>query len=193
MSSVAAVACPRCQNSLPGALCNTGAPVSCPACESTIMLVVFPALFKPAGPGALAEAILEEGVSSCFYHEQKKAVVPCSACGRFLCALCDLDFNGRHLCPACLQTGKKKGQIQELENRRTIYDSAALSAALLPLLVWPVTLFTAPLAIFLAIRSFFRPSSVVPRTRIRAWVALVFGLLEVGGWAVAFIVMARRA
>ena len=40
MSSVAAVACPRCQNSLPGALCNTGAPVSCPACESTIMLVV---------------------------------------------------------------------------------------------------------------------------------------------------------
>jgi hypothetical protein len=191
MSSVAAVACPRCQSSLPGALCNTDAPVSCPACESIIMLTVFPAHFKPAGPGAAAEAILEEGVSSCFYHEQKKAVVPCSACGRFLCALCDLDFNGRHLCPACLQTGKKKGQIQELENRRTIYDSAALSTALLPLLFWPVTLFTAPLAIFLAIRSFFRPSSVVPRTRIRAWLALMFGVLEVGGWAVALIVMAR--
>src|SRR5436190_4692785 len=191
MSSVAAVACPRCQNSLPGALCNTGAPVSCPACESTILLAVFPAHFKPAGAGTAAEVIIEEGVSSCFYHEQKKAVVPCSACGRFLCALCDLDFNGRHLCPACLQTGKRKGQIQELENRRTIYDSAALSAALLPLLVWPVTLFTAPLAIFLAVRSFFRPSSVVPRTRIRAWLALMFGVLEVGGWAVAFIIMAR--
>ena len=193
MSSVAAVACPRCQSTLPGAFCNTGAPVSCPACESTIMLTVFPAHFESAGAGAAAETILEEGVSSCFYHEQKKAVVPCSACGRFLCALCDLDFNGRHLCPACLQSGRKKGDLPELENRRTIHDSAALTTALLPLLMWPITLATAPLAIFLAIRSFFRPSSLIPRTRIRAWFALAFGLLQVAGWVALFYRMAQRS
>jgi len=157
------------------------------------MLAVFPAHFQPAGTGAAAEAILEAGVSSCFYHEQKKAVVPCDACGRFLCALCDLDFNGRHLCPACLQAGKKKGDLPELENRRTIHDSAALTTALLPLLIWPVTLITAPLATFLAIRSFFRPSSLIPRTRIRSWLALVLGLLQIAGWVALFIGMALRS
>ncbi len=192
MSSVA-VACPSCQNSLPGALCNTGSVVRCPACDNAIQVEVFPAFFKPVGAGRAAETLIEEGVSSCFYHEQKKAVVPCDACGRFLCALCDLDFNGRHLCPACLQAGKKKGDLPELENRRTVYDSAALSAALLPLLMWPLTLVTAPLAIVLAILSFFRPSSLIPRTRIRAWLALGIGLLQVGGWIVLFVAMARAA
>jgi len=187
------VACPSCQNSLPGALCNTGSIAHCPACDDGIQIEVFPAFFRPITAGPSAETLLEEGVSSCFYHEQKKAVVPCDACGRFLCALCDLDFNGRHLCPACLQSAKKKGSLPELENRRTIYDSAALSTALLPLLIWPVTLITAPVAIVLAILSFFRPSSLVPRTRVRAWLALVFGLLETGGWTLVFINMAQRS
>ena len=192
MSSVAA-ACPSCQNSLPGALCNTGAITHCPACDGAIQIEIFPAFFKPVNAGQKAETLLEEGVSSCFYHEQKKAVVPCDACGRFLCALCDLDFNGRHLCPACLQSGKKKGDLPELENRRTIYDSAALSTALLPLLVLPVTLATAPLAVVLAICSFFRPSSLIPRTRIRAWLALAFGLLQVAGWVAFFFSMGHRS
>jgi hypothetical protein len=191
--SAVAVACPHCQNSLPGVLCNTGAVTHCPACDTAIHVEIFPAFFKPTGPGQKAETLIEEGVSSCFYHEQKKAVVPCDVCGRFLCALCDLDFNGRHLCPACLQSGKKKGDLPELENRRTVYDSAALSAALLPLLIWPLTLITAPIAVILAIISFFRPTSLVSRTRIRAWLALVFGLLQVGGWVMAFIAMARSS
>ena len=192
MSSVAA-ACPSCQNSLPGALCNTGAITHCPACDSAIQVEIFPAFFKPVGAGQTGETLIEEGVSSCFYHEQKKAVIPCDSCGRFLCALCDLDFNGRHLCPACLQSGKKKGDLPELENRRTIYDSAALSTALLPLLMWPVTLVTAPLAIYLAVLSFFRPSSLIPRTRVRAWLALAFGLLQVAGWVAIFFSMAHRS
>lgn len=193
MSSVVAVACPRCHSSLPGALCNTGAPVHCPACDNQIQMEIFPAFFKPVGGGSAGEVIVEEGVSSCFYHEQKKAVVHCDGCGRFLCALCDLDLNGRHLCPACLQTGKKKGKMPELENRRTIYDSAALSTALLPLIMWPVTLVTAPVAIYLAILSFFRPSSLIPRTRIRAWLALAFGFLQLAGWFFLFYGIAQRS
>ena len=192
MSSVA-VACPRCQSSLPGALCNAGTPVSCPACETPIQVEVFPAFFKPAGAGPSGETILEEGVSSCFYHEQKKAVVHCDACGRFLCALCDLDLNGQHLCPACLQAGKKKGSIPELENRRTVYGSAALSLVILPLLIWPVTLITAPLAIGLAIFSFFRPSSLVSRNRLSAWLALSIGLLQISIWVAVFYRISQRS
>ena len=80
--SSAVVACPRCQSSLPGALCNTEAPVKCPASENTIQVAVVPALFRPTSGGPAAETILEEGVSGCFYHEQKNAVVHCDGCGR---------------------------------------------------------------------------------------------------------------
>lgn len=185
-SVVAAAVCPQCQSSLPGALCNTGQTVSCPVCDATIQIDIFPARFRAGETGAAPEAIVEDGVSSCFYHDQKKAVVHCDGCGRFLCALCDLDLNGRHLCPACLQSGKKKGQIHQLENRRTLYDSAALGMALLPVLLFPVTLITAPIAIVLGVISFRRPSSVVKRTRIRAYLAIVLGVLQLAGWGVAF-------
>jgi hypothetical protein len=177
---------------LPGTLCNTGAPVHCPACDSRIQVEIFPAFFKPTGAGPVAETLLEEGVSSCFFHEQKKAVVSCGGCGRFLCSLCDLEFNGEHLCPRCLHSGAEKGRRPELEARRVIYDSAALSTALLPLIMWPVTLITAPVAIYLAILSFLRPSSVIPRTRIRAYLALAFALLELGGWAALFFSLLQR-
>jgi hypothetical protein len=185
--------CPHCHSALPGTLCNTGAPVHCPACDSRIQVEIFPALFNSTGTGPAAEAILEEGISSCFFHEQKKAVVSCGGCGRFLCSLCDLELNGEHLCPRCLHSGAEKGRRPELETRRAIYDSAALSTALLPLMMWPVTLVTAPVAIYLAILSFLRPSSLIPRTRIRAYLALAFALLELGGWAALFFSMMQRA
>ena len=192
MSSVAA-ACPRCQSSLPGALCNTGSLVHCPACDAAIQVEIFPAFFHQASTGPMAEAILADGISSCFFHEQKKAVVHCDACGRFLCALCDLDLHGQHLCPACLQSGRKKGQIPQMESRRTLYDGAALAFALFPLLFLPATLLTAPAAIYLSILSFHRPSSLIPRTRIRSYLALVIGVLQVGGWGLLFYNLAQNS
>jgi hypothetical protein len=192
MSSVAA-ACPSCQSSLSGALCNTGRLVHCPACDAVIQVEIFAALFKQISTGPMAEAILTEGVSSCFYHEQKKAVVHCDACGRFLCALCDLDLQGQHLCPACLQSGRRKGQIPHLENRRTLYDGAALSLALFPLLFFPATLITAPAAIYFSILSFHRPSSLIPRSRIRSYLALVIGVLQIGGWGLLFYNLAQNS
>ena len=49
------------------------------------------------------------------------------------CALCSIDFAGRHLCPACLESGKTKGKMADLENRRVLYDNIALAVSLLPL------------------------------------------------------------
>jgi hypothetical protein len=132
--------------------------------------------------GGPAETVLEEGVSRCFYHEQKKAVIACDVCGRFLCALCDVEFKEQHLCPSCLQSGQSKGQFAMLDNQRVLWDSASLTLCLVPLLVWPFTLLTAPAALCCAIYSFFRPSSVVPRTRIRSYVAIVLSVAQIAGW-----------
>ena len=118
---------------------------------------------------------------------QKKAVIPCSACGRFLCALCDVEFNGRHLCPACLETGKRKRKIKNLENHRTLYDTTTLFLAILPMVFcfW-VTLLTAPMVLFLVIRYWKAPTSIVPRTKIRFVSAFVIASLQIVGWSVFF-------
>jgi hypothetical protein len=186
MTSGVAAACPKCSSTLPGAMCNTPAPVRCPACDAIIQVEIFPAFFQPAVAGPSAEPIVEEGVSSCFYHDQKKAVTHCDACGRFLCALCDVEFNGQHVCPVCLQSGKQKGRLLHLESSRAVWDSAALFICLAPLLLWPIVIATAPIAIGVAIFSFFKPGSIIPRTRIRAWLAIVLSLLELAVWVYVF-------
>ena len=180
------VPCPACRRALPAVACNTLEPTSCPWCLGAIQVAVFPALFKPVSATRPAEVILEAGISSCFYHDQKKAVVACEVCGRFLCALCDVEFNEQHLCPNCLQSGQAKGRLLTLETQRVLWDGAALALSLLPLLIWPFTLLTAPGALACAIYSFFRPSSLVPRNRLRAYLAIVLSLAQIAGWILVF-------
>src|SRR6185369_8347066 len=106
--------------------------------------------------------------------------VPCDVCGRFLCALCDVDLNGQHVCPACLTSGKQKGRLTHLENRRVLYDNIALGLALLPIVLGPLALFTSPAAIYVVIRYWNAPSSILPRTKARMILALVFAPLTFG-------------
>ena len=120
--------------------------------------------------------------ASCFYHSQKKAVVPCAYCGRFLCALCDVEWDGKHLCPACLETGKKKGKIINHERRRVLYD----------VLFW-FTLFTAPIALYIAIRHWNSPTSIVGRSKIRFVLAIMLSGLQILAWiaGIAYLVSRR--
>lgn len=180
------LSCSKCNSPLPADFLQRTDLAPCPACEAEIQVEVFPALFKPIAVGKFGETILVDGEASCFYHPQKRAVIPCAGCGRFLCAVCDVELNNQHICPACLETGRQKGKLPQLENKRTLFDSAALSLALLPLLMWPVTFITAPAAIFLAIYSWGKPSSIVPRTRIRAYLAILIAAVQVTGWTLLF-------
>ena len=108
--------------------------------------------------------------------------MPCSFCGRFICALCDIDFGGQHICPTCLAAGKKKGRIKTLENQRTLYDSIALSMAVAPLIFFWLTIISAPITIYLVIRYWKAPTSIVGRTKIRFVVAFLLALAELVGW-----------
>jgi hypothetical protein len=164
---------------------------ACPACGARAQIDVFPAALRPPGPSSTGEAVLVEGEASCFYHPAKKAVLPCESCGRFLCAVCDVEMNGQHLCPACLASGKKKGKLKQLENRRTLYDSLALAVAVYPLLAWPLTLVSAPIALYVAIRYWKAPSSVIPRTRWRAVLAIILAVIQIGAWTAMFIAIAH--
>jgi len=101
--------------------------------------------------------------------------------------LCDCDLAGEHYCPACLEVGKTKGKIRNLEIRRTRYDSIALSLAVLPLVTvvfWFLTMVTAPVALFMAIRYWNAPLSIVHHSRVRFVLAAVFALAEIGAWSI---------
>ncbi len=184
--------CVRCRTPLPFGMLNQPAYSSCPACGLQLRAEVFPALFRSITVGASGEPIVTAEESSCFYHPQKKAVLPCDGCGRFLCALCDCELHGKHFCPTCLEVGKTKGKIKNLENRRTLWDSIALSVAVLPMLLvftFYFTFMTAPMALYIAIRYWNAPRSIVHATRIRYVLAILVAGAQIVGWAVALYVI----
>ncbi len=190
--SVNPVSCPKCQTRLLDGVFNTPTLQPCPNCATPILVEVFPAFFRPPAPLQTGEALMGEGEASCFYHPQKKAAVPCEGCGRFLCALCDVELNGQHLCPACLESGKKKGKIKNLQNERTLHDSIALTAAILPVLFWPLTFVTAPATIFWSIRHWNTPTSLIPRTKIRFVLAIIIAGLQITGWIIGLYFVFRK-
>src|SRR5512134_236354 len=113
--SLLPVQCPSCQVVLTEGVFNQPELRPCPRCGTPLQIEVFPALFRQLAPGSNAETVMVEGESTCFYHPNKKAVLPCEACGRFVCALCDCELHGQHYCPACLEVGRKKRKIKSLE------------------------------------------------------------------------------
>ncbi len=69
--------------------------VPCRHCGRFIQAEVFPALIRP--PEVHSGEVLLEKEASCFFHDNKKAALSCGICGRFICSLCDIEFDGRHL------------------------------------------------------------------------------------------------
>jgi hypothetical protein len=179
------VVCTKCSTPLPPGALNTDDLTVCPACGVSLQAMVFPAFFRTINPGSAGEKVLADTDAGCFYHPQKKAVIPCDNCGRFLCALCDVELDGRHLCPSCLESGEKKGRLKSLEKSNLLMDDIALAVAVLPLLFWPLTLLTAPTSIFLCIRYWRTRLSILPRTRLRFLAAFIFASLQILGWSVA--------
>jgi hypothetical protein len=186
------IACPKCRALLGGDMLNLTELQPCPSCQTPLQVEVFPALFRQEA-AARPERIIAEGEAGCFYHPEKKAAVVCDACGRFLCALCDVDFDGQHICPACLESGKEKGKIKKLEQRRLRHDKIALVLAVLPIIIFYLTVITAPIALFYSIKHWNSPASVVPnRPKATLSIAIVLASLQIMGWIVFFIFLVVR-
>jgi hypothetical protein len=140
----------------------------------------------------MAQQRVLDSESSCYFHAGKRAAVACDQCGRFLCALCDFDLNGRHLCPRCLESGEREGRLEELERSRTRYDRLVWAMLILPVVFFPA-LFLAPMtaaaALGLAIWKWHAPASRVHRTRLRLAFAMPVAVLELAGSLVMWVAM----
>jgi hypothetical protein len=180
MANLAQLPCSACSEIIPEELYNSGL-VHCPHCQRFIQAEVFPALIRPAVVHSGEERLEKE--ASCFFHDNKKAAISCGACGRFICSLCDIEFDGRHLCPSCLSSGHKKHKFKNMENRRVLYDNIALSLAILPNIFFFITFLTAPAVFYFVIRYWKAPSSIIPRTKIRFIFAACLAFLQIFGWS----------
>jgi len=178
------LACSRCGAALPELASGTSTLLQCSGCGAELALTVFPALNRAAAAGPAPQLVLEAGEAACFYHAEKRAVVPCETCGRFLCALCDVQLHGKHYCPACLESGRNKPGSIPLERGRTRYDQIVWSLLILPvplcMLVAPVT---AAAAFVLSLWKWRAPPSLVANTRLRFILGMVMALIELGASA----------
>ena len=171
--------CPICRTPVPAEQCNTDS--LCPGCSAPLHCTVYPALLREQEI-AHAEQVEAAEQASCFYHPTKQAVIDCSHCGRFLCALCDLDLGTTHICPVCLERGKDKQSVIKQKQGCVRYDILVLALAFWPfLLIMPLTLFTAPLTLYFIFKYHKTPISITPVSRWRFFMATFLATAQLIG------------
>lgn len=192
VNAPAPLICPKCQASLAPEETAGSFSGPCPSCNRPVEQFVFPAYWRPVAIGRNAEALVTTEDASCFNHPARRAQAPCDICGRFLCGLCDVEIQGQHFCPTCVNASDGKRRVRNLDGGRTLWSGIALLLSIVPILVfWPLTILTGPVAVFLAIYGWRKPQSLVRPGRAAAIVAIVFGLGETVLWALAIAGLAR--
>lgn len=166
------IACPSCGGFLPTA--GTDAQWQrCPYCEKALQIRVWPV----ARTGTNAAAAMPEQ-ATCFFHPDKAFQACCQRCGRFVCALCDLQLGNEHVCPTCFERGRNdtgvNGSKAEWRHRDVLYDSIALAIGWIWIIFWPTIVAALPAAIVLHVKHRKAPRSyLIPRSGWRFWVAYV--------------------
>lgn len=155
----------------------------CGRCGAQLELIPFPALWRAAPSADTGQALGSDSDAACFFHAAKRADVACDACGRFICSLCAVELASAPYCPECVESGNRRAGVPSLETQRTLWDRIAFAVAVLPTLLIYVTVVTAPIAIYLSIRHWNSPGSLVGRSRWRFVAAIVVGSLQLLGLA----------
>jgi hypothetical protein len=174
------VSCPNCSGEV--ALDETGSQ-TCPYCDKQLQIRVWPIVRQNT---TAATALSDQ--ATCFFHPDKVFQACCQRCGRFVCALCDLQLGAEHVCPACFERGRAGSEAGNAEwrYRDVLYDSIALTLGWGWILVWPVFVVAFPAVIFLHVKYRKAPRSyLIPRSGWRFWAAYA-GMV----WAPLFFALA---
>jgi len=162
-----AVTCPHCSVDIPA---DSGWQ-SCPHCQKWLQIRVWPIVRQNANA---ATALSDQ--ATCFFHPDKVFQACCQRCGRFVCALCDLQLGAEHVCPTCFERGRADSGVEagkaEWRYRDVLYDSIALTVGWGWILFWPVIIAAIPTVIVLHVKYRKAPRSyLITRSGWRFWVA----------------------
>jgi len=131
---------------------------------------------------AIADAIAADGDARCRFLPALKAQTVCDSCGALLSEKAAAHWGEKVFCLPCVQRLRDAGPVGEgggLLGRLKIYDNLAL---LLVTLLAPLSLLTAPVALYLLIRYRRAPRGLVPRSPGRWWMAMVLSLVSLTLW-----------
>jgi hypothetical protein len=176
--------CPGCRSRL-----KVGREISffeekCPVCHREVSVTVFPRLFREWAV-AEAGAPAAEGEASCSFFPGERAEKVCDECGCFLSARAAVSWAARDLCLPCLHRLREVEKDPGYIGRTRLQDKRALA-----LVTWlaPLSLFTAPLALYLLLRYRGRPEGFAPRSRLTWWVAFTLAITWLIVWLVLIVV-----
>jgi hypothetical protein len=186
--------CPRCGESLPVNLFVAGQPGRCPACHSQVEAYIFPEFDKnPSARSGIRLAQEHEAV--CYFHSRYCATNPCDNCGRFLCEICAINVGSRHLCAECLSQLRKQRDESGLVHYAALFDNVSLflvTAPVITIFFWFLTIFSAPVSLFLSFYYWSRQWTLLPRSPIRFVLAILFSLLLIALWAFVIYYLATH-
>lgn len=157
-------------------LMNEHALQTCEHCGKKISIFVYPALANPPLKVEVPDAPIIAEESSCFYHAGKQASVVCDDCGRFLCNLCDIDIQGRHVCTLCLDNPDISESTSTPKMKQTHYDSIALIWAAACFFLWIFAFIPAGISLYYTIRHWKTPISITHQSRWRFVVATLISI-----------------
>ena len=172
------IACPRCGMALQPRFFGSEDFGFCHICGAELSVTGFPLLFATPAPDVTPRE-RGEGEAACFHHELRPAVHDCARCGKFLCDLCASAVGNEYLCPSCLVAGIQGGSDTRLQQERTLYDSIALTLGIAPMITVWLGGFGGAAAIYVALRYWKQPTSIVRRWGWRKYAAIAFGLGEI--------------
>jgi hypothetical protein len=172
---VGSVICPGCSGEVAPVEGKSGWQ-TCPYCQRPLQIRVWGSVQQNTDASA---ALTDQ--ATCFFHPDKAFQACCQRCGRFVCALCDLQLGAEHVCPACFERGRVQSGAgtgtAEWRHRDVLYDSIAVTIGWGWILLWPVFVAALPAAIFLHVKYREAPRSyLIPRRGWRFWMAYA-GLL----------------
>ncbi len=165
-----------------------GGAVKCVTCGRRSVIVPMPALVRDSAPKPPPFADPPgEGEAACYYSPGRRATKSCSHCGVLICDIWSAQWGADTVCLKCLEHLKDKAKDRRFQTKITQWDNIALGLALVPATIafWFMAFVTAPAAVFVALWHWNSPRSIMPRSRVRLVIALLLGLLQVGG-GVAF-------
>jgi hypothetical protein len=180
MTAAPALSCPECKRGAGRALTwHDETSGSCMHCLTDFEVAAFPALTRERA-AAKPQAVVVSDDATCFFHAQNQADKVCDACGRFVCAVCAVPFTGGVFCPTCVSAQRNK---ETGIPNRLLLSSIALGLAVLPILFWPFTIFTAPAALGTVVYGWRKPGSLVHgRGYTKFVLAALIALAQLVGW-----------
>jgi len=208
MTAIDLSTCPSCGAQLPALDAQGRLSGRCSACKTNILVAAFPRALDAQLQGQPAELRVDEEQSACFFHPKAVAADACGKCGRFLCAVCDIEVAGSHFCSECLERAEVQVSepflVQKLE-RHDLSAKAAFSLILsiptivalivgltesvdMALTAWPgmailVAFFAVPSGLYLIYRSRKPQTAKAKPTYLLIRILVILGVL----WILMFI------